>query len=49
MAASEEVSTDAAIAAVVSELDKISSLKVEQRTALKAILLLLTGFSKSFI
>ncbi len=54
MAAPIELSMDASIAAVLSELDNISSLKEEQRTAPKAFLggkdvfaLLLTGFGKS--
>ena len=55
MAAPKEVSV-AAIASVISELVSISSLKEEQRTALKAFLdgknvfaLLPTGFGKSLI
>ncbi len=36
MAAAQEVSMDAAIAAVLLELDKIFSFKEEQRKALKA-------------
>ncbi len=54
MAAAKEVSLHAAIAAVLSELDNTSSLKEEQRMALKALLdgkdvfvLLPTGFVKS--
>ena len=53
--ATEEVSVTA-IASVISELESISSLKEEQRTALKAFLdekdvfaLLPTGFGKSLI
>lgn len=38
LAAPEEVSVDAAIVSVISELERISSLKEEQRTTLKAFL-----------
>ena len=38
MAAPKKVSVDAAIASIISELESISSLKEEQRTALKAFL-----------
>ena len=38
MVASGEISTDTVIASVISELENISSLKDEQRTALKAFL-----------
>ena len=36
MTAPEEVSIDSVIASVISELERISSLKEEQRTTLKA-------------
>ena len=38
MVAPKEVRLDAAIASVISQLESISSLKEEQRTALKAFL-----------
>ena len=38
MVVPKKVSVDAAIASVISELESISSLKEEQRTALKAFL-----------
>lgn len=50
MAAAKEISIDAAVAAVLSELDEISALKEGQRMALRAFsvkdvsALLLTGF-----
>ena len=56
MAACTELSIDSAISSVLSDLESLSSLKEEQRTALKAFLsgkdifaLLPTGFDKSFI
>ena len=43
MAAPEEVSIDTVIAALISELESISSLKEEQRTTLKVLLLTGSG------
>ena len=55
MVAPEEVSVDTVVASVISELERISSLKEEQRTTLKAFIngkdvfaLLLASFCKSF-
>lgn len=53
---SRAASVDAAVAAVLSELDGVFTFKEEQRTALKAPLvgrdvfaLLLTGFGRSLV
>ncbi len=54
--AEDLVSTDAALASVLQQVDSTASVKKEQRTTLKAFLdgkdvfvLVLTGFSKSLI
>lgn len=55
MAAAKEINIDAAVAAVLAELDEISALKEGQRTALRAfsikdvLALLLTGFGYSLV